>query len=253
MERFFRYGKHHLLDVKHIANPLARAKVDVTPAPKNYKFIIKQREGENAANGVLKTIYFIRHGQSESNIAREAADPEVNTHPRFTDAKLTERGIRQASALQDIVSTWDVQLVVVSPLTRALQTACHAFHKTSVPMRADPLVTEYYSHLIECKGREKPEILKEERLRQLRRFSDVCFERVHPQWWLDCDNVERPSRFLDKAATFPEERLCVVSHFGTINMFTLHEPSRTDLNIFLFPFPHLQNCDALETTWLLEA
>ena len=122
-----------------------------------------------------KTIFFVRHGQSESNVAREAKDPEVNTHPRFTDAKLTPRGIEQASALRGLVNAWGVELVVTSPLTRAIQTALHAFHNiANVPMRADPLVTEYYSHLIECRGRERDLILQEQHLTALPRFADVC-------------------------------------------------------------------------------
>ena len=257
MQRFLRHGRHHLLEVKHLSNPLSR-KGHVVEKPKDEivfqcKPALATHTGNNNSTSKLKkkTIFFIRHGQSESNVAREAKDPHVNTHPRFTDAKLTPLGIKQASALQGLVDKWNVDLVITSPLTRAMQTALHAFHNVNVPMHADPMVTEYYSNLIECKGREKELILQEEHLTSLPRFSNVCLKRVSREWWANCDDLTRPARFLDSTIQLPD-RLCVVSHFGTINMFALHEPSVEDLQGFLFPFPFLQNCDAVETTWLLE-
>jgi hypothetical protein len=65
-----------------------------------------------------KTVYFIRHGQSEANaLSIEIPDP-----------LLTERGVAQASGLAAWSSQLNVQAVVVSPLRRALQTATLAFH-----------------------------------------------------------------------------------------------------------------------------
>jgi hypothetical protein len=43
-----------------------------------------------------------------------------------------------------------VQMVICSPLTRAIQTACLAFEKETVPIVAWPTVTEFYPDLPEC-------------------------------------------------------------------------------------------------------
>jgi broad specificity phosphatase PhoE len=67
-----------------------------------------------------KTIHFIRHGEGWHNIG-------LANH----DAQLTPRGWQQAHALgrhmQNYEITRDVQLVVVSPLFRALETAAGVF------------------------------------------------------------------------------------------------------------------------------
>ncbi len=189
-----------------------------------------------------------------SNIARFAKDPSVDTNPKYLDARLSDRGMQQAAALNDLVRHWGVELVVTSPLTRAIQTACLAFHNTPTPIRADPLLTEYFSHLIECRGREVGDILDEPTLRALNKFSDVCLKEVPaPQWWsqADCDDVLRPDKFLTKLGEMPEERVSVVSHFGTINMFAVNNPSEQTRDRMDFLFPTFGNCDVLETKWLL--
>ncbi|CAF1383529.1 unnamed protein product [Rotaria sordida] len=62
-----------------------------------------------------KTLYLIRHGQSLAN--RDLAETI-----EYQDAGLTDQGITQARGLQQHLETLDLELVVVSPLTRALQT-----------------------------------------------------------------------------------------------------------------------------------
>ena len=39
---------------------------------------------------------------------------------------------------------WNVQLILTSPLTRAMQTACIAFAAVEAPMIAWPILTEFY-------------------------------------------------------------------------------------------------------------
>jgi glucosyl-3-phosphoglycerate phosphatase len=237
-----RSGVHHLAEIVHHANPLTPAASTV------YRNTLKPR----FSGGVEKKIYFIRHGQSESNIARMAKDPKVDTDIRFLDAKLSDHGKKQAAALNTLVDSWGVELVITSPLTRAIQTACLAFGQTQLPIRADPLVTEYFAHLVECQGREVDHIRNESHLLSLPKFNDVCLRHVQPKWWENCDDLTRPDRFLSKISQVPHRSLSVVSHFGTINMFAMHEPSPEVLVTLAFPFPTFGNCDVLETLWLLQ-
>ncbi|KAL3698924.1 hypothetical protein R1sor_016946 [Riccia sorocarpa] len=77
-----------------------------------------------------KNIYLVRHGQGFHNVAGEM-DFGAYMSPEFFDASLTSRGWQQVAALRNHVRSNGVasslQLVVVSPLTRTLQTAVGVF------------------------------------------------------------------------------------------------------------------------------
>lgn len=66
----------------------------------------------------------MRHGESESNIA--AKD--------MLDPLLTAQGIVQATNWQEHIRRFGVDLVLVSPLRRAVQTACFVFGREEVPL-----------------------------------------------------------------------------------------------------------------------
>lgn len=64
----------------------------------------------------MKTIYFVRHGQSEANAKRITAGSGL-------DVDLTQHGIDQALRVGDFLSDKKIQLIVSSPMVRALHTA----------------------------------------------------------------------------------------------------------------------------------
>ena len=70
-----------------------------------------------------KTIYFVRHGEATHNVAPRPWGPEL------IDAPLTDVGRAQAETLQAITRRveQDIEVVIVSPLTRAIQTALIGF------------------------------------------------------------------------------------------------------------------------------
>lgn len=70
------------------------------------------------------TVYLIRHGESTHN-AKAFYPADVND-ASYIDADLTARGRDQASALADTVAALAPDLVVASPLTRALRTCALA-------------------------------------------------------------------------------------------------------------------------------
>lgn len=69
-------------------------------------------------------LYLIRHGESTHN-ANSFAHSDAND-ACFIDADLTARGREQASALADTVAALAPDLIVASPLTRALRTCALA-------------------------------------------------------------------------------------------------------------------------------
>ena len=64
-----------------------------------------------------KSIYLIRHGQSEANVALDLDNPNF-----YYDAELTSLGKKQAQNAQKKLENIDFDLMLCSPLTRALQT-----------------------------------------------------------------------------------------------------------------------------------
>jgi len=77
---------------------------------------------------VSKVVHFIRHGEAWSNVAGQK-DHAQYANEKWFDASLSHNGWRQAEALGRHIRDSGIrpQLVVVSPLTRALQTAAAAF------------------------------------------------------------------------------------------------------------------------------
>jgi broad specificity phosphatase PhoE len=93
----------------------------------------------------VKTLYFVRHAQgihnlAESQLGSERWDAVESKEPTYFDAKLTELGENQTkelfSALQHMDKTAQIpfDLLVVSPLSRAIETAQIAFS----PLFNDP-------------------------------------------------------------------------------------------------------------------
>lgn len=65
-------------------------------------------------NEIEKIVYFVRHGQSEDNVAPVFQSP---------DSPLSERGKKQAESIAQRVSKLAFDVLIASPLTRAKQTA----------------------------------------------------------------------------------------------------------------------------------
>jgi broad specificity phosphatase PhoE len=82
----------------------------------------------------------IRHGESTFNAAWAASPAD----PMHWDARLSDLGREQVRQARALVDRYPVELVLVSPLTRALQTAVGLFgdHPSAPSMRIVPLLRE---------------------------------------------------------------------------------------------------------------
>ncbi|KAJ1689100.1 hypothetical protein LUZ63_013255 [Rhynchospora breviuscula] len=93
-----------------------------------------------------KTLYLIRHGQAVHNVAGEK-DHKAYSFPEFFDAQLTPAGWDQVDNLRKHVNACGlakkIELVVVSPLLRTMQTAAGVFGgDTSSLEKGKPLMVE---------------------------------------------------------------------------------------------------------------
>jgi 2,3-bisphosphoglycerate-dependent phosphoglycerate mutase len=80
-----------------------------------------------------RTIFLIRHGETEGNAARIVQLP---------DAALSPRGIAQAERLARRLAAEGIALILSSDLQRAVTTAEHVRRATGAPIAFDPLLQE---------------------------------------------------------------------------------------------------------------
>lgn len=159
-----------------------------------------------------KTIHLIRHGQSLFNAHCEATGED----PMHFDAPLTELGHAQAAAAREALADTAFDLVLASPLTRAIQTAVGIFGGR-VPILIEPLHREWQNSSCDI-GRCAVDLARE--------FPALDFAGLEEPWWHVegpvCDLGfprepevvldDRVTRFKAMIAARPEARIAVVGH-----------------------------------------
>ena len=110
-----------------------------------------------------KILYCIRHGLSQHNVNYTKYGSQTFYDPVFTDTTLLKEGFQQAVNLRN---TWsklsEIELVIVSPLMRTLQTASTLFKGQTIPIIALENVREYPMGKQTCNKRSlKSDLIKE--------------------------------------------------------------------------------------------
>jgi broad specificity phosphatase PhoE len=125
-----------------------------------------------------KHIVCIRHGESLAQIAANRRSPE------YLDCQLSSRGLKQCKEFVKSQKLDPPQLVLTSPLTRALQTTCLLFKTLSsdVPIVCCAEICEMGSEIPENRGRPLKKLLKDDELACLPKFSDIDFSRLPEAW-----------------------------------------------------------------------
>lgn len=165
-----------------------------------------------------KTIRLIRHAQSTFNAVHEL----TGVDPLHFDAPLSPLGRRQVAAARDALPAFDHELIVVSPFTRAIETAIGLFG-AAASMRVEALARERLAN--SCDVGRSPRLLAQD-------FPALAFDHLDDPWWHDGprderdiavepDDVfaERVERFRGWLAARPERAITVVAHGGLL--FTL--------------------------------
>ncbi|KAG2522760.1 hypothetical protein JM18_005614 [Phytophthora kernoviae] len=197
------------------------------------KHIDDQFRSGNEPSTDLKVVYFVRHGQGFHNEAiknygSEHWYKELVFSPIYKDADLTPLGIRDAQAKgpPSIKAELEramppIERVVVSPVSRAIQTAQNFFAKDQVPDA--PFVC-----MEGCRERLGIDTCNNRRtLSELRtKFPDVDFSAIEDEedvLWTptrqetDEEIQTRAKAFLSELfSTVPERHVAVVTHFHFI-------------------------------------
>lgn len=164
---------------------------------------------------MTKIVHCIRHGQSTFNALFDA----TRVDPLHFDARLSDLGEAQARATAARVRETAYDLVVTSPLTRALQTTFGAFgeHPAGPPIIVEALHREVLAN--SCDVGRAPHLLREE-------FPRVAFDHLEEVWWhregtADARGIHvepdetlqaRVAAFRGWLAARPEKTIAVVGH-----------------------------------------
>lgn len=176
-----------------------------------------------------KSLYCIRHGLAEHNVNYLKYGCKTFYDPNFVDTSLVEDGFKQASNLGE---TWlnkkdpsgtgsnidDIELVVVSPLKRTLQTATEIFKDTSIPIISFELAREYPIGGHTCNKRSQKEYL-------MKMFPNINFDDIKDgEDYLWNPEVEESIHELDLRINIfkkfiegrPEKNIALVGHSSFI-------------------------------------
>jgi glucosyl-3-phosphoglycerate phosphatase len=180
-----------------------------------------------------QTIHLIRHGQSTANVALAATGRD----PLEFDPPLSPLGEHQVVQARTLHAARHYDLVVASPLRRAIQTASGIFgHRKGTPLIVESLHRERIENTGDV-GRS-PHHLKVD-------FPHLDFAHLPDIWWhTDGDpdhrgiHVEPIAVLQERVAVFkdwldqrPEQRIAVIGH-GTF--------------FFHMTGVHFENCQLLE-------
>ena len=146
----------------------------------------------------MKTIYFVRHGQSQANVDRIYA-PD--------DSPLTEKGRQQAIDGGKNLEEVGIQLIISSPLKRCQDTATLIAHDLDI----DPESIETDDRLTEIKA----DNMMGTPLRGLPAFIDLMKDPSHPYDVESVDAVvERLRSLLSDLEQRAEDPILLVAHGG---------------------------------------
>jgi len=170
-----------------------------------------------------KTIHLIRHGQSLFNAA---FDQVARTDPMLFDAPLSPTGREQAAARRAEAHGLGVEIIVTSPLTRAIETALAVFGADHAPIHVEALHCERLEH--SCDVGRSPRELAEA-------FPGLAFHHLDDPWWHSDGSharaivvepepilLGRVERFRAWLGARPERIVAVVGHGTFLHRLTGH-------------------------------
>lgn len=193
-----------------------------------------------------KRIFFVRHAESVFNhysgLIAEGLISEFE-RPACPDARVTDRGRLQIQELREFVVTsnfvkeYAIDLIVTSPLTRALETTQGVFHDAEIPILVHPLHREVCHHDCDT-GRTAKELIHEFQQGSISGridFSELIQyeEGNRGVWWWphfpqsrepEEEIMERAKLFWEYLHQRPEMNIIVVGH-GSFTRRLIGNPS----------------------------
>ena len=183
-----------------------------------------------------KTILCIRHGESTFNAMASGGGVD----PLHYDAPLSEVGRQQVQRARETLRDTGIDLVITTPLTRALQTTAGLFadHPSSPPILVESLHRERVEN--SCDVGRSPALLSKE-------FPSFALGHLPEVWWHNHDSP-------DERGVCIEPVELVQSRAAEFKRFLLQRPERLIAVVghgtFFFALigQRLANCEVVEVT-----
>ena len=158
-------------------------------------------------------MYLLRHGQSQFNLLFN----KTGKDPGIEDPELTPQGVEQAALAARELAEVPLTRIIISPFTRALQTAQPMLALHAVPIEIMHLVREraYFT----CDVGSHPDLLAS-------RFPHHEFAHLPARWWNE--GIETAEETVERATAFralmveraDSATTLVVSHWAFIIALT---------------------------------
>ena len=170
---------------------------------------------------MIKNLYLIRHGHSLHNELFHKIGVEAFRIPETIDSPLTNEGQLQSIELgQSWPKKREIELVLVSPLTRTLDTAMNIFGDTDIPMISEEFLREYPIGEDTCNKRSSLTLLKN-------KYSRVDFNLisdVDTLWSSDYrETIDELEQRLDEMVKYlqnrKEKNIAIVGHSSFFGQF----------------------------------
>ena len=170
---------------------------------------------------MTKKIICIRHGQATHNFDHKLRGEKAYLDPIHRDSVLLKQGELEAKNLNSDVLKMDFEIILVSPLTRTLQTCMLATKNVKKPRIALECVREFPCRVHTPNNRKNISILKE-------KFEQVDFSEIQDDedpLWNDINKETkkeldmRIEEFKQWLRNRPEQTFILFSHASFINRF----------------------------------
>ena len=170
---------------------------------------------------MIKNLYLIRHGHSLHNELFHKIGVKAFRIPQTIDSPLTNEGQLQSIELgQSWQKKREIDLVLVSPLTRTLETAMNIFGDTDIPMVSEEFLREYPIGEDTCNKRSSLTLLKN-------KYPRIDFNLISDQdtlWTSEYrETIDELEQRLDKMVKYLQNRkeinIAIVGHSSYFGQF----------------------------------
>ena len=168
------------------------------------------------------TFYVARHGQTEWNAENKVCG--------ITDIALTEKGIAQADELADQVKGKNIEIIISSPMKRAVITSRIVSEKCHIPMMTDNRLVEQNYGVYEGVDRNNEDFLANKRNFAYRYPNGESMIQVAVRVYTFLDEIKKQ---------YSGKNVLIVSHGGVCRILKTYFSDMTNEEFFHYT---LQNC-----------
>lgn len=168
------------------------------------------------------TFYVARHGQTEWNVENKVCS--------ITDIALTEKGIAQAEELASQAKKKNIEIIISSPMKRAITTSQIVSEKCHIPMLIDNRLVEQNYGIYEGVDRSDELFLANKRNFAYRYPNGESMMQVAVRVYTFLDEIKK--KYVGK-------NILIISHGGICRVIKTYFSDMTNEEFFHYT---LQNC-----------